>query len=100
MGIAPRTKASLVSARELPGIVEEAIKAAAVRGGPTGKIVRRWEIVGRVARNFEQGQQFATAVSDKLGSAGFKTSPAVLQIGKDIICGFIERGNLPQGHEF
>src|SRR5688572_1682941 len=100
MTLAPRGKAGLVSAADLPRIVDAAIKAAGIRGAPTGKTVRKWEIVGKYAKRLDQGQEFATAVSAQLGEAGFKTSPAVLQIGRDIICGFIERGNLPQEHQF
>ena len=100
MGLAPTTRASLVSATELPRIVDAAIKAAGIRGAPAGKTIRKWEIVGKYAKRLDQGQEFAAAVSAQLGEAGFKTSPAVMQIGKDILCGFIERGNLPQEHQF
>ena len=101
MGLAPKLRTDLVSAGELPNIIDAAIKAAGSRaGGPTGKLVRKWEIVGKVARNFDQGHAFATDVAAALRTQGIDAQPAVLGVGKDIICGFIERGNLPQVREF
>jgi hypothetical protein len=96
-------RAKLVSLRELPDIVEKAITAAGTRLGqdalPAGPIIKRWEIVGRIAPDLAAGQRFAAEVTKSLGRK-VKAEPAVLQIGKHIIAGFIEPPNIPLERRF
>ncbi len=96
-------RAKLVSLRELPDIVEKAIATAGTRLGqgtlPPGPIIKRWEIIGRIAPDLATGQRFAAEVTKGLGRK-VKAEPAVLQIGKQIICGFIEPPNIPLERQF
>lgn len=96
------SKAKLISMRELPNIVEEAVRAAQVRPNATGgqKIIKRWEIIGRVARDLAEGQAFADKVAANVSARGIKVKSAVLKVDRDIICGFIEPGNIPIDRQF
>lgn len=101
MAVTPTSSSKLVSARELARTVDAAVKAAGIRGEPvSGPVIVKWELVGRVARNLAQGQELATAITDELGKSGMKVQPAVLSVGKQIICGFFEPPNVPVIREF
>ena len=101
MAITPTRGSKLVSARELSKTVEAAVKAATVRGAdPAGPVIVKWELVGRVAKNLAQGQELATAITGELGKSGLKVQPAVLSVGRQIICGFFEPPNVPVLREF
>ncbi len=103
MTIAPRTKAALVSARELPGLVDAAVKAAAIRAKipeVEGPVVVKWELVGRVLRDLKQAQPFADGVVAELGAKGVKASPAILTVDKKILAGFFEKIAVPQLRQF
>ncbi|HYE27364.1 MAG TPA: hypothetical protein VEA61_03915 [Allosphingosinicella sp.] len=90
-----------MSARELPKLVSAAVKAASARvqgadtGPSSGALVLKWELVGRRARSLAQGEELAAAITAELGKSGFKAQPAVLGVGKEIICGFFEPPNVP-----
>ncbi len=92
------SKAALISARELPKVVDAAIKAAGDKGH-AGPFVLRWDIAGKVIREAE-AHAFATNVAKQLGAAGHEVSPAVLTIGGETLAGFVERNALPQFREF
>src|SRR5690242_13269693 len=99
MTIAPKPKAALVSARELPGLVDAAVKVAAVRAKipeVEGPIVVKWELIGRVLRDLKQAQPFADGVVAELGAKGIKASPAILIVDKKILAGFFEKIAVPQ----
>lgn len=103
MAITPTSSSKLVSARELSKVVEAAVKSASVRvpgAEPGGPVVVKWELVGRVAKNLAQGQELATAITGELGKSGLKVEPAVLGVGRQIICGFFEPPNVPLLREF
>jgi hypothetical protein len=101
MAVAPK-KTDLISVGELPRVVANAVKAAQVRVGaiPDGPFIKRWEIYGRYVRDLDLGRKFATEVSAEIGKAGTAVNPAVLILGRDILCGFVEKGNLPQQRNF
>ena len=97
MAIASKSVAALVSARELPKVVDEAIKAATAAGiASDGPLVVKWDLIGRQVRDLEAGEAFSGAVAKSLTGSGVKASPALLKIDKIIIAGFFERANIPQ----
>jgi hypothetical protein len=102
MAVTPTTSSKLVSARDLAKTVDAAVKAASARAGadPSGPVIVKWELVGRVAKNLAQGQELATAITGELGKSGMKVQPAVLGVGRQIICGFFEPPNVPLLREF
>lgn len=102
MAMSPLKKANLISARELPKTLEAAVKAASVRvagAEAAGPLIVKWELMGRRAKNLAQGQELATAITAEIGKSGLKVKPAVLSIGRDVICGFFEPANIPQLRE-
>ncbi|MEN2787586.1 hypothetical protein ACFOKI_02790 [Sphingomonas qilianensis] len=88
--------AKLVAVRDLPTIVEAAVKAAGVRTEGMESLVTRWELAGIVVKDFSEGQKFSTAIARQVSEHGIEASPAVLQIDDHILAGFFERGALPQ----
>ena len=103
MATTPTRGSKLVSARELSKTVEAAVKAASARvagAEASGPVIVKWELVGRVAKNLAQGQELATAITGELGKSGLKVQPAVLGVGRQIICGFFEPPNVPLAREF
>ena len=99
----PSAKATLVSVRDLPKVVDEAVKAANKRLGTvpdTAPAIKKWEIYGRVIRDLGQAEKFADAVSAEVAKSGIAVSPATLIIDKHIWCGFIERPNIPVDRNF
>ena len=103
MAVTPTRGSKLVSARELSKTVEAAVKSASARvagAEVSGPVIVKWELVGRVAKNLAQGQELATAITGELGKSGMKVQPAVLGVGRQIICGFFEPPNVPVLREF
>jgi len=106
MAVAPRTKAALVSARELPKLVDAAVRAAQVKvpkATPAeDALTLRWELIGRILRERDLGvaQGFADAVVAELKAQNVAASPALLVIDKRILAGFFERPNIPVQREF
>lgn len=103
MAVTPTRSSKLVSARELSRTVEAAVKSASARvagAEASGPVIVKWELVGRVAKNLAQGQELATAITGELGKSGLKVQPAVLGVGRQIICGFFEPPNVPLAREF
>ena len=95
-------KAQLIPLSKLPTVVDAAVKAAQERlgGGSPGKIIKKWEILGRVARTLDDGQKFADAVTANITKQGFQAKPALLRLDKIIIAGFIEPPNIPFDRQF
>ena len=91
--------AALISVRELPSVVDAAVKAAGVRVEGES-VVFRWDLAGKVVRDFGEGKKFADAVSRQVSAAGFDAAPAVLQIDDRILAGFFERIDVPQFRNF
>jgi hypothetical protein len=90
-----------VSAAMLSKSIDQAVTRAAKQFGVTAaqpNLSLNWQIVGRIARNLDAGQAFelATAISNAVKVKGIDPSPAISRIGKDILVGFIERGQLPR----
>lgn len=102
MGVAPIKKTDLISVGQLPRVVESAVKAAHARlGKPVpGPFIKKWEIYGYRIRDKALADRFAAEITAEVAKSGVKVDPAVLTIGKDILCGFIERRNLPQERSF
>ena len=102
MAVTPRKKTDLISVGELPRVVANAVKTAQVRVGavPEGPFIKLWEIYGRYIRDMDLGRKFAAEVTAEIGKAGIAANPAVLILDRDILCGFVERGNLPQQRNF
>ena len=101
----PSTKSGLVSVRDLPKVVDEAVKAANKRLGTVPDTapaiyIKKWEIYGRVLRDLAQAGKFADAVAAEVAKSGIAVSPATLIIDKHIWCGFIERPNIPVDRNF
>lgn len=92
-------KAGLVSARELPKLVEEAIRVAGVKVTPAA-IGSKWDLIGRELARGVDAQAFATAVTKQVNAAGVKAVPAVSIIDKKIFAGFYEKLAIPQFRQF
>ena len=95
MAIEPK-RAALVGARDLTKVIETAIHAAGLQSSAAGALVVRWDLAGKVVRDFAEGQKFADAVAKQVTAGGIKATPAVLKIDKQIIAGFFERAAVPQ----
>ena len=94
--VAEAKKASLIAARDLPKIVDAAVHAAGIRLASNDPLVVRWDLAGKVVKDFAEGQKFADAVAKHVTAGGIDASPAVLLIDKRIIAGFFERVAIPQ----
>jgi hypothetical protein len=103
MTLSPTKRAGLVSARELPTLVDSAVKTATQRIGSTkvsGPLVRRWDIAGKVLRDLATAQSFSKEVTAEVTKAGVNAKPALLILDKDILAGFIDRDHIPKLREF
>lgn len=106
MAIAPKTKAALVSVRELPGLVDAAVRVAhqkVPKATPADEaLLLRWDLIGRILRerDLNVAQGFADAVVTELKAKNIAATPALLVIDKKILAGFFERVNIPQDRQF
>ncbi len=105
MALAP--KAKLVSARELPGLVTEAVKVAAANPKLKEKIdlsepaiTIRWDLIGRILRDLNDAQLFSADVAKSLKARDIAVTPATLIIDKRILAGFFERVQVPIERQF
>jgi hypothetical protein len=105
MALAP--KAKLVSARELPSLVTEAVRAAAANPKLKGKIdladptiTIRWELIGRILRDLADAQTFSADVAKSLKAKSITVTPATLIIDKRILAGFFEKVQVPIERQF
>jgi len=109
MATAPKAapKAKLVSARELPSLVAEAVKVAAANpklkdalNEAEPAITIRWDLIGRILRNLDQAQLFSGEVTKALRAKNISVTPATLIIDKRILAGFFERVQVPIERQF
>lgn len=96
----PIRRADVISVRDLSKTVDRAVALAAKRHGvktqPDNLIVN-WEIIGRILREFQDANvafQFANDVTRGVKLRGVKAQPAMFKFDRDILVGFIERGQL------
>lgn len=92
----PTRRAALIPARNLSKVIDQAIQQAGPRlqGIETEpRLVRKWELIGRVVRDVRQAEKFAAEVSAELGP---NVSPAYVKIDDKILAGFIEKVKIPQ----
>jgi hypothetical protein len=97
-----KSRAALVSTRDLPKLVESAVKTASQQLGglaDAGPLLSKWGLIGRTVKDAATGQPFADAVSRALVLRGVAAQPAVLTINKLTIAGFIERAAVPTTRE-
>ena len=94
-------RAAVVSVTDLSRSIDRAVaiaaKRAAVKPEPS-TLLLNWEILGRILREFEDlnaADQFAREVTQAVKLKGVQADPAIVKIGRQILCGFIERGKLP-----
>lgn len=103
MTLSPTKRTDLVSARDLPNVVESAVKTASQRIGAakvSGPLVKRWDIAGKVLRDLATAQTFSREVTAEVAKAGVKAKPALLIVDKDILAGFVDRDHIPKLREF
>jgi hypothetical protein len=102
MTLSPTKKAGLVSARELPNLVDSAVKAATQRIGSqvAGPLVRRWDIAGKVLKDLAAAQAFSKEVTAEVTKAGVRAKPALVILDREILAGFIDRDHIPKLREF
>ena len=98
----PDKSAALISARELPRLVDAAIKAAGDHGIASNAMVTKWDLVGRMMKDMASAEKLAAGVAAHInaGAGGHKVSSAVLKIDDRILAGFYERVAIPQFREF
>jgi hypothetical protein len=98
--MAARSKAQMVSLKQLAGAVDKAAQLAGNRPGVTidkDTIIHRSEIIGRIltsATDLNDAFKVAQDISAGAKVPGLKPQPVATRIGKDILVGFIDRGNL------
>ncbi|HEX8238308.1 MAG TPA: hypothetical protein VF574_01045 [Allosphingosinicella sp.] len=104
MTLSPTKRAGLVSARELPNVIESAVKTATQRIGSTAKVsgplVKRWDIAGKVLKDLASAQAFSKEVTAEVTRAGVKAKPALLILDREILAGFVDRDHIPRLREF
>ena len=92
------TKAQSISLADLSNAIDAAIKdknlLAQTGAGPNLSL--RWEIVGRRIPGIDAGAAFEIAqkVAESISIDGVQAEPAISRIDKDILVGFIDRGQL------
>ena len=95
-------RAEFVSIDMLAKSIDRAVAIAAKRHElaverPT--LLDKWEIVGRrlaKVHDLDAAFNFAQDVARSVKVPGIRPQPVVVKIGKQIICGFIERANIPR----
>lgn len=93
-----KRRADVLALSELSKAVDKAVALAAKRHevkAEAGTLLVNWEIFGRILRNLQDlngAFAFARDVTRAVKVRGLKLEPAVLKVGPDVLCGFIERG--------
>lgn len=99
--MAPK-RADMISAKDLSRSINRAVALAVKRHKvkpEADSILLNWEIVGRILRevsDMNSAFDFASDVTKNLELRGIKADPAVARIGREILCGFIEKAGLPK----
>ena len=97
--MATTRRADTVSVAALSKSIDKAIDLAAKRHSVVfdkQNVIHNWEILGRILRDVDlSGRQTRLDVAATVvkNLPGVKARPIVTKIGKDILVGFIERGN-------
>jgi hypothetical protein len=97
-----KRKAEVVPVKSLARAVNAAVKLAAARRDvkvDKSTFLDRWEIVGRRLRdvkNMNVAFSFAEDVARRVKLPGVKLEPIAVVVRKNILVGFIERGQLPK----
>jgi hypothetical protein len=95
-------RAEVISASDLSRSIDRAVALAVKRHDlkpEAGNLAIDWEIFGRRLRelqSLDQAFAFASDVTKGIQVAGLRPQPIALRVGRDIICGFIEKGRLPK----
>jgi hypothetical protein len=94
-----KIRAKAVSASKFSAAVDRAVKIAADRHDVAVSdttLIANWELIGRILRASEMAHRFSSDVASQVSKeVGLPLTPATYQIGRQILCGFIERGRLP-----
>jgi hypothetical protein len=96
--MATKKAAALVSGTDLAKMVDKAVLIAAQRhqvAVSDTNLILKWELIGRLLKDKLLADKFADEVASQLVKGGFAAQPATLRFGKQILCGFFERANLP-----
>jgi len=97
-----KRRADVISVAGLSKAVDRAVTIAGKRHGvktEAGSLIVNWEIIGRILREFQDANvafKFATDVTRGVKLQGVKAQPVVFKLDRDILVGFIERGQLPR----
>lgn len=98
----PPRKAQTISLTAVSRAVDSAVKIAAARHDlavDNETLIDRWELIGRRLRDVKDlnvAYKFAQDVARGVNVKGMKVDPVITRIGKDVLVGFVERGNLPK----
>lgn len=98
----PPRKAQTISLAAVSRAVDSAVKLAAARHDlavDNETLIDRWELIGRRLRDVKDlnvAYQFAQDVAQRVNVKGMKVDPVITRIDKDILVGFVARGNLPK----
>jgi hypothetical protein len=101
--MASKTTAQLVKGSDLSKMVDRAVAIAAARHQVTvsdTNLIIKWELIGRLLKEGLLADKFAGDVAAELGKNGLAVQPASLRFGKQILCGFFEKVNIPQPRPF
>ena len=93
-----KRRADTISVRDLSKSVDRAVALAGKRHGvktePDNLIVN-WEIIGRILRDVQDANaafEFANDVTRGVKVRGVRAQPVMFKLDRDILVGFIERG--------
>ena len=93
--MATKLRAELVSVSKLSAAVDRAVKIAADRHQVTVSdvnLVNGWDLIGRRLRDADLAHKFSIDVAAALKKElGITVQPATLLVGKQILCGFVEK---------
>lgn len=93
-------RAALISAKELPKLIDAALAGPGDHGAVSTALVKKWDLVGRVMKDMKAADAFSTSVAGHLNASGHSVSAAVLKVDGRILAGFYERVAIPQIKEF
>jgi hypothetical protein len=101
--MASKKAAALVGGKELSMMVDKAVALAAARhqvAVSDTNLIIKWELIGRLLKDKLLAEKFSEEVATQLVKGGIAAQPATLRFGKQILCGFFEKANLPIPRQF
>jgi hypothetical protein len=101
--MATKKTAELVKGTDLSKMVDKAVAIAAARhqvAVSDTNLIIKWELIGRYLKDGLLADKFAGDVAAELGRAGLAVQPASLRFGRQILCGFFEKVNIPTPRPF